>query len=90
MPTASPRLDPAKVIWEPTDPLPEYADRATMAKIITANYFPISPRTFESWPLRAYRPSRHVVYKVADVVELAKVRIEDGPTYRQSNTRNPK
>ena len=57
--------------WQPKQPLPRYADRKTLAAIITHNFFPISHRTLQTWPLTVRRPNRAAVYEVAEALELA-------------------
>ena len=50
-----------KTAWQPEQPLPQYADKATAAAIITHHFFPISPRTLERWPLTVRRPNKATI-----------------------------
>jgi hypothetical protein len=58
---------PSPTRWSPGDPVPRYVDRATAAAIITYEFFPVSERTIEQWPLAARRPNGRAVYAVADL-----------------------
>ena len=69
--------------WAPEQPLPKYADRKTLAAIITHYCFPISHRTLQTWPLTARRPNRAVVYEVAEAIQLAEAKLERSPCYIQ-------
>ncbi len=77
----------AKLYWHPGQPLPKFADRATMAAIIGHEYFPISPRTLERWPLRAWRPNKAVVYSVQEALNHAKSQMDTSPSYKQAPVR---
>lgn len=69
--------------WAPEQPLPKYADRKTLAAIITHYCFPISHRTLQTWPLTARRPNRAAVFEVAEAMEYAKAKLECAPCYVQ-------
>ena len=69
--------------WQPEQPLPRYADRKTLAAIVTHNFFPISHRILQTWPLSARRPNRAAVYEVAEALELAEQKLEGAISYKQ-------
>ena len=71
--------------WQPEQPLPCYADRKTLAAIITHNFFPISHRTLQTWPLTVRRPNRAAVYEVAEALELAEQKLEGAISYKQGS-----
>ena len=68
---------------QPEQPLPRYADRKTLAAIITHNFFPISHRTLQTWPLTVRRPNRAAVYEVAEALEFAEQKLEGAISYKQ-------
>jgi len=70
--------------WSPDQPLPRYADRKTLASIITHRCFPISSRTLERWPLTARKPNKAVVYEVTEALEYAEQQLIDAYAYRQT------
>ena len=69
--------------WQPEQPLPRYADRKTLAAIITHNFFPISHRTLQTWPLTVRRSNRAAVYEVAEALEFAEQKMEGAISYKQ-------
>ena len=69
--------------WEPGQPFPKYADRKTLAKIISFERFPVSYRTLQTWPLTARRPNRDVVYDVNEALEYAQSKLDLAPCYKQ-------
>jgi len=69
--------------WEPGNPFPKYADRKTLAKIISFERFPISYRTLQTWPLTARRPNRAVVYDVNEALEYAQTKLDKSVCYKQ-------
>ena len=69
--------------WEPGQPFPKYADRKTLAKIISFERFPVSYRTLQTWPLIARRPNRAVVYDVNEALEYAQSKLDLAPCYKQ-------
>lgn len=69
--------------WEPDKPLPRFADRKTTADIISHFYFPISPRTIETWPLKVRRPNRAAVLEVTEAMSLAERKLENAVVYKQ-------
>ena len=70
--------------WLPDQPLPRYADRKTLAAIITHRCFPISPRTLERWSLTARKPNKAVVYDVTEALEYAEKQLNDAYAYMQT------
>jgi hypothetical protein len=69
--------------WAPELPLPRFADRKTLAAIITHHYFPVSHRTIQTWPLTVRRPNRAAVYDVAEAMEFAEQKLADATCYKQ-------
>tara|TARA_B100001057_G_scaffold463580_1_gene517673 strand:+ start:461 stop:694 length:234 start_codon:yes stop_codon:yes gene_type:complete len=69
--------------WNGDQALPKFADRETCAAIVSHYFFPIKPRTIATWPLVARRPNRNVVYDVNEVLEFAKYKFNQSPTYKQ-------
>jgi hypothetical protein len=70
--------------WSPGQPLPRYADRNTLAAIITHRCFPISPRTLERWPLTARKPNKAVVYDVTEALDYAEQQLNKAYAYKQT------
>lgn len=70
--------------WQPDQPLPKYADKATAAAIVTHLFFPISPRTLEKWPLVVRRPNKAAIFEVAELLRHAEQKFEAAPPYKQS------
>ena len=62
-----------RVTWQPGQPLPERANRPTLAMILTAEGYPThSPRTFEKWSLRTwYFHGKEAVHDVEEALALA-------------------
>lgn len=69
--------------WLPGTPLPRFADKATLAAIITHNFFPIRPRSLERWPLTARRPNKAVVYDVEEAMAFAQNKLNQAYAYKQ-------
>lgn len=69
--------------WSPSQPLPQYADKATTAAIITHHYFPISPRTLERWPLTVRRPNKAAIFEVAEAMAHAEQKLNSAYAYKQ-------
>lgn len=63
--------------------LPEYADRQTLAAIITKRYFPITARTIRTWSLTVYHPNKKAVHNVAEALEYAKNKLSSCPGFKQ-------
>jgi len=69
--------------WAPEQPLPKYADRKTLAAIITHHCLPISHRTLQTWPLTVRRPNRAAVYDVGEALECAQSKLDKSVCYKQ-------
>ena len=74
------------ITWSAGSPLPAYANKTTVAAIISHLVFPISRRTIENWPMIARRPNRENVYNVEDALSLAKAKLEKSPSYKQAGS----
>ena len=74
------------ITWSAGSPLPAYANKTTVAAIISHLVFPISRRTIENWPMIARRPNRENVYNVEDALDLAKAKLEKSPSYKQAGS----
>ena len=70
------------VSWSAGQPLPRYVDRKTLAAIITDQYFPVSPRTLEKWPLLIRKVNGAAVCKTADAMAIAAAKFEAARTYK--------
>jgi len=69
--------------WQPEQPLPQYADKATAAAIITHHFFPISPRALERWPLTVRRPNKATIYEVGELMQYAEAKLQSAYAYKQ-------
>lgn len=78
-----PELNKSSLDWTPGGPLPKYADRGTLAQIISFHCFPVSARTLRDWPLVARRPNKRVIYDVTDALKYAEGLIDAAPAYKQ-------
>ena len=74
-----------KQTWQPEQPLPQYADKATAAAIITHPFFPISPRTLERWPLTVRRPNKATIYEVSELMGYAEAKLRNAYAYKQQS-----
>jgi hypothetical protein len=74
-----PRTPPS---WTPGQPHPRHADRRTLAAIITHEYFPISPRSLERWPLLVRRGNGRAVYVVKDALAAAETKFASARVYK--------
>jgi len=72
--------------WQPEQPLPNYADRVTAARIVSHLYFPISDRTLQTWPLTVRRPNRSAIYHVQEVLDYAERKLLNATTYKQGDS----
>ena len=72
-----------KPTWTPNDPVPPYADRNTIAAIISHHLFPVSPRTIATWPLTISRPNRSAIYEVKEALDYAKRKLREAVCYKQ-------
>ncbi|MDB9707675.1 hypothetical protein OAA76_03735 [Planktotalea frisia] len=73
-----------KQTWQPEQPLPQFADKATAAAIITHHFFPISPRTLERWPLTVRRPNKATIYEVDELMQHAEAKLLGAYAYKQA------
>lgn len=62
--------------WRPGDPLPKWADKHDLARILTFHAEPISPDNLKFHPLVKTKPSRANLFDVADAVRYFTKRIE--------------
>ena len=58
---------------------PRRVDRRTAAKIITDEYFPVSHRTSEAWPLPVQRVNGKATLATADVCAHAEAKLQAAP-----------
>jgi len=70
--------------WSTDQPLPQHADRKTLAAIIKHRCFPISTRTLERWPLTARKPNKAVAYDVTEALEYAEKQLKNAYAYKQT------
>ena len=73
--------------WQPEQPLPRFADRKTLAAIITHKFFPVSHRTLQTWPLTVRRPNRSAIYEVTEALAYAEQKLEGAAPYQQGEDR---
>ena len=66
---------------------PTRVDRRMAAAIITQFFFPVSPRTIESWALPVTHANGRALHEVADLVEAAEAKLRAGPTLRGGHLR---
>ena len=78
-----PKYD-SRITWQPGQPVPERANRPTLAVILTAEGYPThSPRAFERWPLRTwYFHGKEAVHDVEETLALAASKL--GVPYKKS------
>lgn len=70
--------------WSPGRPYPRHADRRTLAAIISHEFFPISPRSLERWPLLVRRINGRALYAVKDALAMAEAKMEAARVYKQA------
>jgi hypothetical protein len=70
--------------WSPDLPVPHYADRKTLAAIITHLYYPVSPRTIERWPLIVRKPNKKAILEVKPALEYAEQQLNKAYAYKQN------
>jgi hypothetical protein len=61
--------------------------REVLAQKITAQFFPVSPRTLERWPIAVKHVARRALHKEDEVLAFALRRLEQAPVTRQSAVR---
>jgi hypothetical protein len=59
--------------------LPPYADRRTLARIISERLFPISYRTLEAWPLPVRHVNGRAVMETKAVLAFAASKLAEAP-----------
>lgn len=64
--------------------LPEYADRYTLAAIISSRYFPVTARTIRTWPLAVSHPNKKAVHRVSDALKFAEKKVEASGWHKQA------
>ena len=67
----------------------ENSDRQGLAKLHTQGIAPISPRTFEEWPLVWRLVNGRAVTRTRTAMELAYKRFLDAPQYRGGRSKRP-
>jgi hypothetical protein len=78
-----------KTSWAPGQPLPRNADRRTLAAIISHEFFPISHRTIERWPLVVRRVNGHAITKTSDGLTIAENKLSKARSYKLGSGRAP-
>ncbi len=68
--------------------LPQRVDRKTAADIVTRNFFPISSRTLEVWPLTWLLTNGRASCVTAELLAVAQAKLDAAPTLH-SNRRKP-
>lgn len=63
--------------------LPEFADRNTLAEIITRRLFPVTARTIRSWPLSVWHPNGKAIHRVFEALAYAEAKMNAAPETRQ-------
>lgn len=63
--------------------LPKYADRATVAELVTRLYFPVTARTIRTWPLIARHPNKKAVLNVREALDYAAQKLANSPSMKQ-------
>lgn len=66
------------------DQLPEYADRRTLAGIISKRYFPVTARTIRTWPLTVWHPNKKAVHNVREALEYAERKLKAAACFKQA------
>ena len=61
---------------------PHYSDRRGLAQLHNELFGPISPRTFEEWPLTWQLVNGRAVTNTRDAIALANARFQAAPKYR--------
>ncbi len=64
--------------------LPEYADRQTLANIITKRLFPVTARTIRTWPLTVWHPNKKAVHNVQEALEHAEQKMKTANCFKQA------
>jgi hypothetical protein len=69
---------------------PHHSDRRGLAELHNELFGPISPRTFEEWPLTWQLVNGRAVTNTRDAIELAHARFQAAPKYRADRARSAK
>ena len=64
--------------------LPEFADRRTLADIVSKRYFPVTARTIRTWPLTVWHPNKKAVHNVREALEYAERKMESAVSFKQA------
>lgn len=59
--------------------LPVRVCRRTAAQIVTGNFFPVSHRTLERWPLKWKRVNGRALVETAELLVEAQRRVDEAP-----------
>ena len=70
--------------WSPGQPHPRHADRKTLAAIISHEFFPISPRSLERWPLQVRQVNGRALYVLKDALAMAEATTAAARVYKQA------
>jgi hypothetical protein len=70
------------VSWVAGQPLPRNADRKTIAAIVTALCFPVSPRTIERWPLPVRKVNGAALYETKVALAMAEAKLAAAHVYK--------
>jgi hypothetical protein len=76
------------VSWVAGQPLPRNADRKTIAAIITALCFPVSPRTIERWPLPVRKVNGAALYETSVALAMAEAKLAAARVYKLASGRS--
>lgn len=76
-------VKPKRAVCKCGELLPEYADRATLAEIISKRLFPVTARTIRSWPLNVKHPNKKAVHNVREALDFAAKKLASSPGYKQ-------
>ena len=74
--------------WVAGQPLPRNADRKTIAAIITALCFPVSPRTIERWPLPVRKVNGAALYETTVALAMAEAKLAAAHVYKLGSGRS--
>ncbi len=62
--------------------LPARVDRRTGAALISKRYFPVSPRSLESWPVTWRRVNGKAIGETAELFAVAQSKLDAAPPIR--------
>ena len=69
--------------WAPEQPLPKYADRKTLAAIITHHFFQLAIEHSRHGQSRFVVQIRSAVYEVSEAMEFAQSKLDKSVCYKQ-------